>query len=155
VRRGFRDRPIVIVSEGGAQPGQWRVDLYRKTVTPIGEADSLASPARIHIPAIVLRQCLRMNMFGHAAISKRVRYLATHEFMPHLKRFEMPLNAYELEFLPLRGNLSLATLRVYARRWRELIVYVQVAARMILGQSPIDIEQRMLMKAAPRVRGVD
>jgi hypothetical protein len=50
--------------------------------------------------------------------------------------------------LPLRRNLSLATLKTYARRWRELVLYAQVAMRMACGQKPIDIEQQLLVKAA-------
>ena len=106
------------------------------------------------MPAIVLRQCLRMNMFGHAAISKRARYLATKEFMPYLKRFELLLTAYELEFLPFRRNLSVATLKTYSRRWRELVLYAQVAVRMAFGQKPIEIEQQLLVKGAGRASPV-
>ena len=58
--------------------------------------------------------------------------------------------AYELEFLPLRRNLSWATLKTYSRRWRELVLYAEVAARMAFGQKPIDIEQRLLIDAAAR-----
>jgi UDP-MurNAc hydroxylase len=152
MRRKFRDRPMVVVSEGGRAPAQWRIDLYRRTVTPIDAAEVSAASARIHIPAIVLRQSLRMNMFGHAGISKRLRYLATTQFMPYLLRFEMLLNAYELEFLPLRRNLSLATLKSCLRRWRELFVYVEIAVRMALSQKAQEIEQRLLMKAASRSR---
>jgi UDP-MurNAc hydroxylase len=150
LRRAFRNHPMVMVAEGGAAPGQWRIDLYNRTVTPIEPSASSVAPARMQLPAIVLRQCLRMNMFGHAGISKRARYLATQEFMPYLKRFELLLTAYELEFLPLRRNLSWATLKTYSRRWRELVLYAEVAARMAFGQKPIEIEQRLLVNAAAR-----
>jgi UDP-MurNAc hydroxylase len=89
-------------------------------------------------------------MFGHAAISKRVRYLATSALMPYLTRFELLLQAYELEFLPLRRNLSVRTLKSYALRWRELVLYAQVALRMALGQKAIDIEQQLLIRAGTR-----
>jgi UDP-MurNAc hydroxylase len=152
LRRKFRDRPMVVVSDGGRAPAQWRIDLYKRSVTPIDAAEASAAPARIHFPAVVLRQCLRMNMFGHAAISKRPRYLATTKLMPDLLRFEMLLNAYELEFLPLRRNLSLATLKTCLRRWRELFFYAEVMVRLVLGQRAQEIEQRLLTNAAGRPR---
>jgi UDP-MurNAc hydroxylase len=150
MRRKFRGHPVIMMAEGGATPAQWRLDVYRRTVEPIGQSECLHAPARMHFPAIVLRQCLRMNMFGHSAISKRVRYRATAAEMPYLKRLELLLSAYELEFLPLRRNLSLATLKTCVRRWRELAFYIQVVMRMLVGQKPIEIEQRVLTEAAAR-----
>jgi hypothetical protein len=154
VRRAFRNLPIVIIAEGGASAGQWSVNVHQQTVTPIDPAVAAAAPARMHVPAIVLRQSLRMNMFEHAAISKRVRYVATARMMPYLNRFELLLRAYELEFLPLRRNLSLPTLTTCLRRWRELVLYVQVAMQMARGRNPLDIEQDMLLKLAGRDRPV-
>jgi UDP-MurNAc hydroxylase len=150
VRWMFRRHPIVIVAEGGAAPAQWQIDLFARTVEPVAETARSTALARMHIPAIVLRQSLRMNMFGHAAISKRVFYRATAAFMPHLNRFEALLRAYELEFLPLRRNLSVAAVKNALSRWRELVLYVQVAVRMILGQKPAEIEQRLLLHAGAR-----
>ena len=93
-------------------------------------------------------------MFEHAAISKRVNYVASAELMPYLKRFELLLHAYEPEFLPLRRNLSVATLETCLRRWRELIFYGQVALQLGMGHEPVEIEQQMLMKLAARARPV-
>ena len=104
----------------------------------------------MHIPAIILRQSLRMNKLGHAGISKRVRYLATHAEMPWLKRFELMLSMYESELLPIRKNLSLRFLKTFALRWRELVLYAQVAVRMAVGQNPVEIEQRLLLRAGSR-----
>lgn len=104
----------------------------------------------MHIPAIVLRQSLRMNMFGHAGISKRVRYLATHAEMAWLKRFELLLSMYEFELLPLRKNFSRPFPEDIRLRWRELVLYAQVAVRMAVGQKSIEIEQRLLLRAARR-----
>ena len=146
----FRRHPMLVVSEGGAEPVQWRVDLWKRRVEPAARSERTGAPARMHIPAIVLRQSLRMNMFGHAGISKRVRYLATHAEMPWLKGFELLLSMYESELLPLRKNLSLRFFKTFALRWRELVLYAQVAVRMAVGQNPIEIEQRLLLRAARR-----
>ena len=146
----FRRHPMLIVSEGGAEPVQWRVDLWKRSVEPATEIERTTASARMHVPAIVLRQSLRMNMFGHAGISKRVRYLATHAEMPWLKRFALLLSMYESELLPIRRNFSRQFLKTFALRWRELVLYAQVAVRMAVGQKPIEIEQRLLLRAGAR-----
>jgi len=150
VRWLFRRHPILIVSECMAAPDQWRVNLWKRSVEPVAQSERSRAPARMHIPAIILRQSLRMNMFGHAGISKRVRYLATHAEMPWLKRFELMLSMYESELLPIRKNLSLRFLKTFALRWRELVLYAQVAVRMAVGQNPVEIEQRLLLRAGSR-----
>ena len=150
VRWLFRRHPILIVSECMAAPDQWRVNLWKRSVEPVAQSERSSAPARMHIPAIILRQSLRMNMFGHAGISKRVRYLATHAEMPWLKRFELMLSMYESELLPIRKNLSLRFLKTFALRWRELLLYAQVAVRMAVGQNPVEIEQRLLLRAGSR-----
>jgi len=105
---------------------------------------------RIHIPAIVLRQSLRMNMFGHAGISKRVRYLASHADMRRLRLFEFLLECYEVELLPLRRNLSARSLRVWLRRWREAVLYLQIAFMLGAGHNLIQVEQQLLRKTGAR-----
>jgi hypothetical protein len=104
----------------------------------------------MHIPAIILRQSLRMNMFGHAGISKRVRYLATHAEMPWLKRFELMLSMYESELLPIRKNLIFALpqdLRAALARARALCAGRSEDGG---GTDPVEIEQRLLLRAGSR-----
>src|SRR5262249_49474813 len=70
-RLRFRGKPVLIVCEAGAAPTSWWVDLWRKSVSEGTPDDIERARMRVHIPAIILRQSLRMNMFGHAGISKR------------------------------------------------------------------------------------
>lgn len=79
----------------------------------------------IVMPNIVFRDASYKNMFHHAAISKRCRYIAfDKEDMINLKSFIDLLERYELT-----GEVSLSyifrLLRSYRGRWRELIVYIQ------------------------------
>jgi len=77
------------------------------------------------MPNIVFRDAVLKNMFHHAGISKRCRYLAYDASdMKELKRFIDKLERYELT-----GDVTFAYLKrlfySYIGRWRELIVYVQ------------------------------
>lgn len=79
----------------------------------------------IIIPNIVFRDAVVKNMFHHAAISKRCRYLA-YDFsdMRALKKFIGKLERYELT-----GDINISYLKrllfSYAGRWRELVVYAK------------------------------
>jgi hypothetical protein len=81
---------------------------------------------RLEIPAVILKQALRMNMFSHAGISKRLRWIASRESMRQLLFFAQMLDFEEYEVIPLHRNLSWRSIRVWLRRWRELFGYAQM-----------------------------
>ena len=146
----FRSRRILMVCEGGASPGCWWIDMWTRRVQEAAPEDVEQARLRVHIPAIVLRQSLRMNMFAHAGISKRVRFLATRTDMRYLRLFEFLLECYEVELLPLRQNLTRRSLRSWARRWREPVLYLQIAWLLLIGHNLIEIEQTLLRKRRRR-----
>jgi hypothetical protein len=91
-----------------------------------------------------------MNMFGHAGISKRVRFLAVRADMKRLRAFEVLLDLYEVELLPLRNNFSLRSLQAWMRRWREPLLYLHILLWLASGHKLIDFEQRLLARAGDR-----
>jgi UDP-MurNAc hydroxylase len=148
VRLAFKGKRILMVCEAGATAASWCVDMWAKSVEDAKSDDVERASMRIHIPAIVLRQSLRMNMFGHAWISKRVSFLATRTDMRYLRLFEFLLECYEVELLPLRLNFTRRSLRSWARRWREPALYLQIVFLLLTGHKLIDIEQALLRKTA-------
>jgi hypothetical protein len=99
---------------------------------------------RIEIPALILRQCIALNMFGHAGISKRVDYFATRASMPALKRVQALLEWYEAELLPISGNVSCRTIKAMLPRWREVLLYTRVISERARGADFPEIERRLL-----------
>jgi hypothetical protein len=106
-----------------------------------------ASDMRIEMPSIILKQALTMNMFAHAGISKRTRWLATTDAMDLLGFFMFMLDLQEYELIPLRRNLSWRSIRVWLRRWREVLGYAQLIwlmkRRRISGK---EVEQVALLE---------
>jgi len=146
-RRRLRGRPVYFKSLSGASAALWKVDLAASTVSSVSEAEYRASDMRVEMPAIVLRQALRSNMFSHAGISKRVRWIATRESMRLLGFFMLMLDFEEYEIIPLRRNLAWRSLRVWMRRWREVVGYLQLSwimkSRKIGGK---EVEQVALLE---------
>jgi len=146
----FKEKPILMICEAGAAPASWWIDVWAKRIWEGAPDDAARARMRIHIPAIVLRQSLRLNMFGQAGISKRVRYLATRADMKRLRMFEFLLDLYEVELLPLRRNFSWRSLRAWLRRWRELLLYLRILPWLASGHKLIDFEQHLLERTGNR-----
>lgn len=146
-RRRFAGRPVFFNSRNGSGDNLWKIDLHANTVVRSTPGEYFASDMRIEIPAVVLKQALRMNMFAHAGISKRVKRLATRKSMGLLGLFMQILDFEEYELIPLHRNLSWRSLRVWARRWREALGYVQLTwimkRRKITGK---EVEQVALLE---------
>ncbi len=142
IRRLFRDGPIIIRAHGGDDGGgdggdggngentasYWRVDVWKKQVTTASSGDFANADARITVPAMVLKHAMRTNMFGHVSISKRIKFQATAAGMKRLHRFELLLCFEEAEIIPLGRLLRWRVARSYMQRWREIVLYVQVAS---------------------------
>ena len=87
---------------------------------------------------------MALNMFSHIGISKRVAYKSRQDDAKHIQKFNELLAAYEYEALPLRRLFSLRTLRLYVRRWREIILYVQLLTGVLTGKTLHQLEAEHL-----------
>ena len=147
VRRLLRAGPVIIRAFSGDRATYWKVDVWRRTLAEVDRAAFDAADARIDVPAAVLKHAMRSNMFGHVSISKRIRYQGTSDGLSRLRRFELLLCFQEAELIPLRRLITRRALRSFVPRWRELLLYAQVAwLRFALGVPFQAIEQRLLLK---------
>src|SRR3984957_3075285 len=146
-RRRLAGRSVYFNSRSGRRSDIWKVDLHANSVTQAAQDEYLASDMRVEIPAIILRQALRMNMFAHAGISKRVKWMATKQAMGLLEFFMLLMDFEEYELIPLRRNLSWRSLRVWLRHWREVAGYAQLTWIMkSRGIARKDVEQVALLE---------
>ncbi len=99
----------------------------------------------ILIPNIIFRDAIIKNMFHHAGISKRCRYLAYDSSdMKALKHFVGKLERYELT-----GDINVRYLKrllsSYFGRWRELVVYARALYLMKFKKMELHhIEEKLL-----------
>lgn len=145
--RYFRGMPVVFCALSGDRVACFLVDLAARELREIAEVDLPESSVRIEIPALILKQALAANMFSHAGISKRLIYRCKRKDARYLRRLNTLLAAYEYEVLPIRRLFSWRTLRVFARRWRELLLYAQLAVAMRSRRSNQEIEAQFLKSA--------
>ena len=142
--RPLKGREVLLVARSEKRTDGFAVDLPAGTVRTVASTEFDRFDMRVEFPALVLRQAVTMNMFGHAGISKRVHFHATAEAMPALKRFVTITELAEAEVFPLRGHLSLRALKALLPRWREGVLYAQVATDLARGRDLPSIEERHL-----------
>ena len=144
LKRKLQGREILLVSKAAEVREGFAVDLHKGTVRAVRPDEFNAFPARIELPALILRQALLMNMFSHAGISKRVHFFATAEAMPALKRFFAILEWAEAELIPVRANFSRRSFSALLPRWREGLLYARTIFELIRGKSLPEIERQLL-----------
>jgi len=144
LRRRLKDKPMLFVATAGNRKSCFLVDIYAKEVTELPESHCDDYPRQIVMPVAVLRKSLALNMFEHAWISKRVLCLANKDEMKYLERFVALLELYEYDFFPVRKLFTLRSLSVWARRWRELVFYLQALGSVLRGVPMRHLEARFL-----------
>jgi UDP-MurNAc hydroxylase len=144
LKRPLRGHPIVFAARHGGGVDHFLVDVWAGRVEALEPHQLPAEPILFEAPAVVLRKAMAANMFSHIGISKRVTYRSRREDARHITHLNQLLAAYEYEVLPLSGFLTLRTLRVYLRRWREVILYAQLFVGLRRGRTTHQLEAEHL-----------
>lgn len=99
----------------------------------------------IIIPAVIFRDAVIKNMFHHAGISKRCRYVASSQSeLEILQAFVSRLERAEL--VGAGGALYWGRVCIrYAARWRDLGVYFLAAFYKLILQYPIYIVEEVIL----------
>jgi UDP-MurNAc hydroxylase len=144
LKRAFKERPIILKANYSSEADYFKIDIYHGEISEATKANVGPEAIVFETTALILKKAMALNMFSHIGISKRVVYRSREEDAKHLKRFNELLAAYEYEVLPLRRLFSFRTVRVYCRRWREIILYVQLLVGMVGGKSIRQCETEQL-----------
>ncbi len=98
-------------------------------------------------PADVFRDSVLKNMFHHAGISKRCRFLGrTRHDMKRLQAVMSVLEKVELGFLPLSAGYLRRFAKAYVRRWREIFVYAQGFWLIKIRRKPIYLAEEAILR---------
>ena len=102
--------------------------------------------ALIIIPAVIFRDSVLKNMFHHAGISKRCRYLASsREDLEILQAFVAGLE--KLELVGDGGaHYWRRVVTRYIGRWRDLGVYALAAFYTVILRYPIYIVEEVILR---------
>jgi hypothetical protein len=94
----------------------------------------------IETPAQVLNDCTKIWMFSVWTASKRLKiYLPSPGDLKTVTTLFKLLDFYELEMLPLRRNLTLRSLGIRLRRWREVVEAGRLFLKHVVLGRPFEI----------------
>ena len=101
----------------------------------------------LEMPAIVFRDAVVKNMFGHAGISKRCVFVASnHDDLRRLGAIVTHLDRHELGLYPVSWRYRTRLVLAYVRRWRETVVYAQALWLLKVRQLPIWLVEEAILK---------
>jgi hypothetical protein len=77
--------------------------------------------------------CVKQVNWNSLGISKRVRFRVKNEHKSVVTYFSELNDLFDCEVLPLSKSLNSRFVMVWLRRWREIILYLRIAADLGRG----------------------
>jgi UDP-MurNAc hydroxylase len=132
IRSRFKNHPITYALKAGDRQSIFRVDIWKRSVEELTRCNDQELPIQIHTSAFIMLHCMRMDLFSHLAISKRVVYRVTAANRKYVQLLNLLFNLYEYDWLPLRRVVRYRVFETYFLRWREILLYAQIAMDALL-----------------------
>ena len=134
VRRLFRGKPITLVAHSAAGDTAYELDIFGRKWRKLNAWNDNDSPIQIHASASVFIMCVKQVNWNSLGISKRVRFRVKDEDKKIVTYFTELNDLFDCEVLPLSKSLNPRFVGVWLRRWRELALYLRIAADLGRGR---------------------
>lgn len=98
-------------------------------------------------PAVVFRDAVVKNMFHHAGISKRCKFISNNAVdLYRMQALMALLDGVELGKYPFKLNYAIRLLFTYIGRWREILIYAKAFWLMRVNKTPIYMVEEIILK---------
>jgi UDP-MurNAc hydroxylase len=134
LRRLFRGKPITLVAHSEAGDAAYELDIYGRKWRKLDTWNDDDNPIQIHASANVFIMCVKQVNWSSLGISKRVRFRVKNEDKKIVTYFTELNDLFDCEVLPLSKSLNPRFVGVWLRRWRELLLYLRIAADLGRGR---------------------
>ena len=138
LRIPLRGNKIYFRYYNGYESNYCMIDVYKKICKEAKHKDYELAKLKFDIPNVVLKMCIKLNMFSHGFISKRITFYSDPGDERKLKYFEYLLEMTETELIPFKNNFSLRSLKNWSTRLSEIILYIRVLLIMKLKNKSKD-----------------
>jgi UDP-MurNAc hydroxylase len=130
-------KPVIYVLQTKSKNYPLLVDFAQGKCSLIDKPSSLGKvkpQVIMYVPLLVFNDCIRQKLFSHLAISKLITYVVSPESASYSRRLSLLFNVHEYGYLPIWETLSLRFIMTWVRRWRELLLYVVIISKQLLGK---------------------
>src|SRR6185437_2843738 len=134
LRRLFRGKPITLVAHSKAGNTAYELDIHGRRWRTLETWNDENNPIQIHASANVFIMCVKQVNWSSLGISKRVRFRVKNEDKMIVTYFTELNDLFDCEVLPLSKSLNARFVAVWLRRWREVVLYLRIAADLGLGR---------------------
>ena len=143
IRRYFKNVHFTyVLSAGDATKYVYQINIHQGRVvelpanTPL---DHTTYPIQIHTTAFIFLRGIEFRIFSHMCIGKRVFYKVTASHKKYMEALNLVFNAYEYDLLPIRRIFTWRSVESWSMRWREVILYMQLAKdKLVYGKLDLD-----------------
>jgi len=134
LRKLFRGKPITLVAHSEGSDVAYELDIYNKNWRKLDSWNDENNPVQVHASAQVFLMCINQVNWNSLGISKRVRFRVRDSDKKVLMHFTILNNLFDYEILPISKSLNVRFLSVWLRRWREILLFLQISADMARGR---------------------
>jgi UDP-MurNAc hydroxylase len=144
IRRYFRHVHFTyVLSAGDTTKYIYHINISTGRVVELPadtQLDHITYPIQIHTTAFIFLRSIDFRIFSHMCIGKRVFYKVTTQHKKYMEALNLVFNAYEYDLLPLRKLFTRRSLQSWLMRWREIVLYMQLARdKFVYGK--LDLEK--------------
>lgn len=150
LRQLFRGKPITLVAHSQAGDTAYELDIHNRNWRKLEAWNDKDNPIQIHASANVFIMCIKQVNWSSLGISKRVRYRVRSSDAKIIVYFSELNDLFDCEVLPLSKSLNPRFVSVWLRRWRELTLYLRIAADLVRGR---DFAYRNYLPIIPPAQG--
>ena len=127
LRLFFKKHPFIFVLKSGEHESVFKVNVFSGKVEILDSLINDTHLIEIHTSTYIMKHCIQLDLFSHLGISKRVVFKVRRCDVKYMKALEAVFDAYESEAFPIRMLFRPRSLSTCFRRWRELILYFELA----------------------------
>jgi UDP-MurNAc hydroxylase len=135
LRRLFRGKPITLVAHSKAGDTAYEIDIHQRKWRKLETWNDRDNPIQIHASANVFTMCVKQVNWSSLGISKRARFRVKNEDKRIVTYFSELNDLFDCEVLPLSKSLNPRFVAVWLSRWREVILYLRIAADLGRGRA--------------------
>lgn len=134
VRQFFKDRPITLIGYSDVETKGLHLDLYNRSYQIIARWDMERNPIQIFVNNAVLNDVWAQRHWNSLGVSKRLKIKTKRENTKYFDAFNYLNNALEVGSLQNRYVLTPRFISGYLKRWREILLYVEIVVNKLRGK---------------------